>query len=182
MLLRRLGLREHVINLRFSAQRARRQFFERMGSTRYSHPALHDMDGKLDRIIDRDRGFFVEAGGFDGYTASNTCYLERFRGWRGLLVEPMPELATQARRNRPAANVVQCALVGSDYGESSTTMEFGDLMTTVRAFTRAIGRRRGSCWGGVTTGLSGSRAGAHRPARRIRRSGCRSALARRRRL
>jgi len=72
------------------------------------------MDVQLDRIIDRDRGFFIEAGGFDGFTQSNTDYLERFRGWRGILVEPMPELAALARRNRPEARVLRYALVGHD--------------------------------------------------------------------
>lgn len=33
-------------------------------------------------------GFFVEAGAFDGEIISNTLWLERTLGWRGLLVEP----------------------------------------------------------------------------------------------
>jgi FkbM family methyltransferase len=131
-LLARLGLRESVIAARLAVRRLRRRLFERLGSARYSRPALHQMDRKLDRIIDRDSGFFVEAGGFDGYTQSNTYYLERFRSWRGILVEPMPELAAQARMNRPEATVVQCALVAADHVETSIEMEFGDLMSTVR--------------------------------------------------
>jgi FkbM family methyltransferase len=130
-LLRRVGAREAVIAVRFSARRSSRRLFERLGSARYSRPALHELDSKLDRIINRENGFFVEAGGFDGYTQSNTYYLERFRGWRGILVEPMPELAAEARRNRPHATVFQCALVPSDHAETSIVMEFGDLMSTV---------------------------------------------------
>lgn len=130
-LLRRLGLREVAIEQRDALLRARRRLFERLGSARYSRPALHGMDRKLDEIIGRDGGFFVEAGGFDGYTQSNTYYLERFRGWRGILVEPMPELAAMARRNRPGARVVECALVASDHAEPTVQMEFGDLMSTV---------------------------------------------------
>ena len=80
--LRALGLREPVIRWRGAVLRARRNLFERLGSARYSRPALHEMDRKLDEIIDRDGGFFVEAGGADGFTQSNTYYLERFRGWR----------------------------------------------------------------------------------------------------
>ena len=130
-MLRVLGLRDRVISLRSEMQRARRAAFERAGSLRYSRPALHEMDRKLDQIIDRDRGFFVEAGGFDGYTQSNTYYLERFRGWRGILIEPMPELAAQARRNRPTAEVVRCALVACDHPDAWIDMDFGDLMSTV---------------------------------------------------
>ncbi|MGH2868698.1 MAG: FkbM family methyltransferase [Solirubrobacteraceae bacterium] len=130
-LLRRLGLRQTVIELRSGAQRARRRTFERVGSPRYSRPALHGMDVELDRIIGRERGFFLEAGGFDGFTQSNTYYLERFRAWRGILVEPMPELAALARRNRPHAQVLRYALVGPDHAGDSVEMEFGDLMTSV---------------------------------------------------
>jgi len=126
-----LGLRETVIAWRMGAQRGRRRLFERLGSARHSRPALHQMDRALDALIGRDGGFFVEAGGFDGYTQSNTYYLQRFRGWRGILVEPMPELAAQARRNRKGAKVFQCALVRADHPGDSIEMEFGDLMSTV---------------------------------------------------
>jgi FkbM family methyltransferase len=126
-----LGLRELTIRVRGSLLRARRRVSERFGSARYSRPALHGMDRKLERIIDRDGGYFIEAGGHDGYTQSNTYYLERFRGWTGLLVEPMPELAAEARRNRPASRVVQCALVPLGYADPEVEIEFGDLFSNV---------------------------------------------------
>jgi FkbM family methyltransferase len=129
--LRRLGLRDAVLGLWIGMRRTRRRLFERLGSARYSRPALHDMDRRLDELFDRDGGFFVEAGGFDGYTQSNTYYLERFRRWTGILVEPMPELAAEARLNRPHARVFQCALVGGEDAPDSIEMEFGDLMSTV---------------------------------------------------
>ncbi len=130
--LRAVGLREATIRARHARVRARRSIFERFGSARYSRPALNDLDRKLDALIDRDGGFFVEAGGADGFTQSNTYYLERFRGWRGILVEPMPEMAAEARRNRPDARVFECALVPLDFNASDLEMEFGDLFSTVR--------------------------------------------------
>lgn len=90
------------------------------------------MDVKLDELFDRDGGTFLEAGGFDGYTQSNTYYLERFRGWRGVLVEPMPELAAEARLNRPRSRVFQCALVAQGYDGDEIEMDFGELMSTVQ--------------------------------------------------
>jgi FkbM family methyltransferase len=131
--LKALGLRETAIRTRYRLARAIRGGLERAGSSRLSRPALHEMDRKLDAIVDRDGGFFVEAGGHDGYTQSNTYYLERFRCWRGMLVEPMVEMAAEARRNRPASTVFQCALVPLDHADGQVEMEFGDLFSTVRA-------------------------------------------------
>lgn len=130
-LLKVLGLRETVIKSRYAVSRTIRHAGERLGSTRWSRPALHQMDRKLDAIIDLDGGTFVEAGGHDGYTQSNTYYLEHFRNWRGILVEPMREMALEARRNRPRSQVFQCALVPLDYPRGEVEMEFGDLFSTV---------------------------------------------------
>jgi FkbM family methyltransferase len=94
-------------------------------------PALHGLDVTLNSIIDRNEGFFVEAGAHDGFTQSNTYWLERFRGWRGLLVEPMPELAGEARLSRPDATVMECALVGPGNPQARVRMRFGDLMSMV---------------------------------------------------
>ena len=77
---------------RLRRDREKRAAAETRGDDTLSRPALHELDVKLGAIIDRDGGFFVEAGAHDGFTQSNTYWLERFRGWRGLLVEPMPEL------------------------------------------------------------------------------------------
>lgn len=126
------GVREDVLRVRAGLARAKRRLFETVGSERLARPALHEMDRKLDAIIGGRERFFVEAGGHDGYTQSNSYYLERFRGWRGVLVEPMPELAAEARRNRPNAQVFQCALVAPDRSGQTVEMEFGDLLTTVR--------------------------------------------------
>jgi FkbM family methyltransferase len=131
--LKALGLRESVLRWRHAVQRARRELFEHFDSARYSRPALHEIDRKLAAIVDFDGGVFVEAGGHDGYTQSNTYYLERFRGWRGVLVEPMPEMAEEARRNRPESQVFRCALVSPEQDGGEIEMEFGDLFSKVRS-------------------------------------------------
>ncbi len=75
---------------------------------------LDELDKKLEPYIDFDNGIFVEAGANDGQTQSNTAYFARHRGWRGLLVEPIPELAARCRVARPESVVENCALVASD--------------------------------------------------------------------
>src|ERR1700686_1931252 len=85
--LKLLGLRDRVTRWRLARQRKLRFAAEARGDDRLSRPALHELDVKLNGVIERDSGFFIEAGAHDGFTQSNTYYLERFRGWRGLLVE-----------------------------------------------------------------------------------------------
>jgi FkbM family methyltransferase len=145
-ILRALGIRDELVRWRLRRKRARRAAAEARGEDRLSHPALHELDFKLSAIIDRDGGFFVEAGAHDGFTQSNTYWLERFRAWRGMLVEPMPELATEARLSRPTAVVVQCALVPAEESQSTLRMHFGDLMSMVAG-------ARDSHWPGMGTVL-----------------------------
>jgi FkbM family methyltransferase len=49
----------------------------------------------------RTPGFFVEVGANDPYAGSQTWHLEQ-RGWSGVLIEPLPELAKQLRQARVA--------------------------------------------------------------------------------
>jgi FkbM family methyltransferase len=108
----------------------RRRVAEALGVDRYSYLALNDLDRKLRKYIDYPGGFFVEAGANDGISQSNTYWFERFRGWRGVLVEAVPELAAACRRNRPRATVVQSALVG-DPAVREVAMTTANLMSIV---------------------------------------------------
>lgn len=62
-------------------------------------------------------GFFIEVGAFDGYHFSVTYALEAI-GWKGLLIEAIPERAEQCRARRPSSRVVNAAL--SRRGSSGT--------------------------------------------------------------
>jgi FkbM family methyltransferase len=120
----------------------RRGLFETLGSRRYSRPALHGMDRQLERLLPPRPGLFVEAGAHDGYTQSNSYYLERFLGWRGLLVEAVPELYEKARRRRTGSIVEQVALVGPEQDGTDVVVHFGDLASTLGEPEHASGGLR----------------------------------------
>src|SRR5438477_10753923 len=61
-------------------------------------------------FADKKSGFCVEVGAYDGVDISNTFVFEKL-GWKCLLVEADPEMAEVCRHNRPAATVVNCAVV-----------------------------------------------------------------------
>ncbi|MGV3632972.1 MAG: FkbM family methyltransferase [Pseudorhodoplanes sp.] len=50
---------------------------------------------------DRSRGYFVEVGANDPKKDSQSWHLEQ-AGWTGILVEPLPDLAAELRRQRTA--------------------------------------------------------------------------------
>lgn len=94
--------------------------------------SLGELDRKLLRWIDYRRGFFIEAGANDGIAQSNTLFFERHRGWKGLLVEPIPELAGRCRRNRPACIVENVALIAAGDPRTVVPMHFCNLMSLVK--------------------------------------------------
>jgi FkbM family methyltransferase len=62
-----------------------------------------------DLVGDREQGFFVEAGAYDGYEFS-VSYLFECSGWSGLLVEPLADRAAQCAERRRNSRVVNAAL------------------------------------------------------------------------
>jgi FkbM family methyltransferase len=110
--------------------RFRRPVFEAFGSDRYSHLALNGLDRKIQKHLDINGGVFIEAGANDGLRQSNTYWFEKFRGWRGILIEAVPEKAHACRRNRPKATVINAALVSSSQTKS-VRIAAADLMAYV---------------------------------------------------
>ncbi len=94
--------------------------------------ALNNLDLNLEKYLNFRNGVFVEAGANDGLNQSNSLYFEKYYGWHGLLVEPIPELAAQCRRNRRKCIVENFALVSSDYDLPTVEMTYCGLMSTVR--------------------------------------------------
>lgn len=106
------------------------RLLEQLGLVRRSF-GLNGLDHKLLAHVNHRYGVFVEAGANDGLSQSNTAYFERYLGWRGLLVEPIPELAAQCRLNRPNSIVEECALVAGGDAPNSVEMMYCNLMSMV---------------------------------------------------
>lgn len=94
-------------------------------------PALNDLDERLAKYLNYSTGFFIECGANNGYAQSNTYYLEKQLGWRGLLVEGIPELYEACKEERPASVVKNCALVAPDFSAQTVTMHYCNLMSVV---------------------------------------------------
>jgi hypothetical protein len=78
-------------------------------------------------------GLFVEAGAYDGETWSNTLYLERFKNWTGLLIEPSVENYRLLRsKNRNAISVNSCLCPGK-LSVNSSYIEAGPFGITTNS-------------------------------------------------
>lgn len=60
-------------------------------------------------------GFFVDLAAADGITGSNTYFLEKYLGWRGLLIEGNPNFIPELKRNRTSKILNKCC--GENIGE-----------------------------------------------------------------
>ena len=88
----------------------RHRSLPRMGT---DNPLSRASDGQDVYVADTlpnndDSRVFVEIGGHDGVTLSNTYYLERELGWQGTSVEPLPRAYGELTRNRNCITVNAC--------------------------------------------------------------------------
>jgi FkbM family methyltransferase len=114
--------------------------FESLGSSRHSRPGFDDLDAKLQRYLPAT-GTFLEAGANDGYTWSNTYFLERFHGWTGVLVEGIPTLSEECARLRSDSVVHNCALVEHGFPDERVTMTYSDLRSLITGSEPEMERR-----------------------------------------
>lgn len=106
-----------------------RDLCEFFGSEKYSKPYPgHDA---LMEHINKKNGFFVQCGGNDGCFQDPTYYLEKFRGWKGIIAEPLP-ISRLCQRNRKKSIVVQSACVAFDYPEETVSFVDCNAMSFVK--------------------------------------------------
>ena len=67
--------------------------------------ADNKLDLKMLKYINYENGFFIECGANDGVNQSNTWYYEKKLNWRGVLIEPIPEVFKQLKKNRKSENL-----------------------------------------------------------------------------
>lgn len=97
---------------------------------RGKYHGLNYLDKKLERFVDFENGFFVELGANDGVTQSNSLYFEKYRGWRGLLVEPAPQNYLKCIQNRSKKSSIFCAAcVSFSYTSDFVRIAYSNLMS-----------------------------------------------------
>ena len=91
-----------------------------------------ELDYKLDNIINKTNGFFIELGAHDGLMQSNTAYFEFTKNWNGILIEPSKNAYEQCINNRTKCHVVNYCCVSDEYHYNKINGDFnGVTMSSV---------------------------------------------------
>ena len=97
------------------------KFLERVSYNVYPFASLNKLDYLLSKYAPdllSSSTFFIEAGANDGFKQSNTLFLEKIYGCKGILVEPSPSIFERLLQNRRENNIFEnCALVSHSYRE-----------------------------------------------------------------
>lgn len=91
------------------------------------------------RMNSKKEGFFVEVGACHPKYLSNTHLLENKLGWKGILIEPNPNLVNRLRQER-TAQVVECAIAQDDFVELkiATNPEFSSINSQLSRTTHRL--------------------------------------------
>jgi len=85
-------------------------------------------DKIVDELLQGATGlFFVEAGGYDGETHSNSLFFEHSRAWHGMVIEPNPHLYTQILGKRRHCMTVNAAISPHDHQDQLPFVLAGPL-------------------------------------------------------
>lgn len=91
---------------------------------------LNNLDEKLEKYLNFDNGYFVELGANNGVNQSNTLYYEKYKGWKGVLVEPTLHNYLMCRQNRSSKNKFFCnACTSFAYKNKFVEIIYSNLMS-----------------------------------------------------
>ncbi len=91
------------------------QYKERISQLKYY--SQYSQDKFIDKFVFKKKtnGFFVDIGAYDGITFSNTFFLEKYRHWNGICIEPIPHKFNELKKNRNCTCLNAC--VDNNEGE-----------------------------------------------------------------
>jgi len=85
--------------------------------------AYHQLDKKLLKYINYKNGFYSDCGANDGVNQSTTWYFEKYLNWNGILIEPIPNVFNELKKNRSKSNYFYNTAL-TDFNYNSKTIKF----------------------------------------------------------
>jgi FkbM family methyltransferase len=98
--------------------------------TKFGYFGLNKIDQFLEEYIPQKKGYFVELGANDGVSQSNTLFLEKYKSFKGVLIEPSPINYEKCKINRSDKNFFFLgACVSFNYSQPKVELLYSNLMT-----------------------------------------------------
>jgi len=85
--------------------------------------AYHELDKKLLKYLNYKNGFYIDCGANDGVNQSTTWYYEKYLNWNGILIEPIPDVFYELKKNRSKKNYFYNTAL-TDFNYKSKTIKF----------------------------------------------------------
>lgn len=93
------------------------------------YKAKNGIDKQMLQFINYRNGFFVEIGAGDGVYLSNTFYLEKNLGWRGVLVDPVLHHYLSCLTHRTMSTSYLCAATNFENKSDYIKLKYGGYST-----------------------------------------------------
>lgn len=97
---------------------------------------------KLNKIMNFEKGFFIELGANNGLFQSNTAFFEKEMNWRGILIEPSLDGYNKCKINRPNSICLNYACVSSEYESDYILGDFDDCHPMGSVNGERLGRNK----------------------------------------
>lgn len=75
------------------------QFYSQYGQDKYLYENF---------FKDKQNGVFIDIGAYDGVTLSNTLFFEKYKGWSGICIEPIPDIFQKLQACRKCLCIEGC--------------------------------------------------------------------------
>lgn len=91
--------------------------------------AKDEIDIILENYINYENGFYIEIGANDGVRQSNTLYLEKFKNWHGILIEPSKRYKNLVKNRNKKNYFFNVACCSFETKEKYKSLYYADLYT-----------------------------------------------------
>jgi FkbM family methyltransferase len=99
---RSLIVRPPLIKGQLNLAQQDRTDFSQVGQSKY-----------IDTLLgSKTNGFFIESGGYDGESHSNSLFFELERNWNGILIEPVPSFYQKILSKKRNVHVINACIAG----------------------------------------------------------------------
>lgn len=76
-------------------------------------------------------GFFLDVGAYDGINLSNTYFFEQSLDWKGICIEPNPEIFEKLSKNRKCTSVNCCIAAESGVLKYLSISGYGEMLSGI---------------------------------------------------